>query len=677
MQAKETQHVVVDILTESMNTVLCNEKFTETRRESSAKSIVNIPELEIRDTRELIDKFQRERLEEKKKRLVYVAIFSAFLIIFGMLGSVLDFVFILFSGLEYDYTAANVCFLLLFLCYTTGIVALSTCFNEALDADEVLERPGSIFEYVRYLLSFSFFIISCAPAGFPPYLGILISLSAILMAFRPFYNGYFWFDRFTYKLDFYMIGWIIVFDYAFLYGAFMNVNESYRDSLSSLYLLVPLPPYPDGHAVFVPFFLISFLLTILIVYTLRICYIEHKLYWSTNGRSGSGATKIAVLFLYSFLIGISICLIFLGTMLLYYEKYPPGGDFQNGLFKGYAILIVGLEFLIPPLLVLLVGRTRLFNYIANQFDSDRHNLERDGAFISDLLDHIPMQIGDSWWVHYDKCNREKNSSYDQSNFMHYWYEGKICQLEETQMTVLLKNSTDEEEFWCFDLKITSTDSNQLLDDAKENLRCIDWENMSVDLFLISVRDTSSKPYFTLSRKVRPNERIDYFISHSWSDDGTAKYNKLKELSDWHFLKYYRYPTFWFDKVCIDQNNIGLGLKVLPINVMACRWMLILCGSSYTSRLWCVWEIFTLFAFASIDTAVERLKIYPLSDVDDNVMEKLLSFDVKLAHCYDPNEEKKLRSVIEANGDSNFNARVQDLARKSLNYNIGVHQEKQL
>jgi len=148
---------------------------------------------------------------------------------------------------------------------------------------------------------------------------------------------------------------------------------------------------------------------------------------------------------------------------------------------------------------------------------------------------------------------------------------------------MLKNHFNEDEFYDFDLKVNSIDATLLLDEAKENLRCIDWQNISKDLFLVSVRDSSSTSYYSLSRKVHANEQIDYFISHSWSDDGAAKYEKLSELADLHYSKYNRYPTFWFDKVCIDQNNIGVGLKVLPINVMACRWMLILCGDTYPTR----------------------------------------------------------------------------------------------
>ena len=55
------------------------------------------------------------------------------------------------------------------------------------------------------------------------------------------------------------------------------------------------------------------------------------------------------------------------------------------------------------------------------------------------------------------------------------------------------------------------------------------------------------------------------------DDPIAKYDKLCEMVNVYKMKNSgREPTFWLDKVCIDQANISDGLKVLPINVMACK-----------------------------------------------------------------------------------------------------------
>merc|ERR1712036_43743 len=83
--------------------------------------------------------------------------------------------------------------------------------------------------------------------------------------------------------------------------------------------------------------------------------------------------------------------------------------------------------------------------------------------------------------------------------------------------------------------------------------------------------------FQLSRQVLPGERIDYFISHSWHDNAEAKWAALERAVDDFRVAHGRYPTFWLDKVCIDQENIGDGLRSLPVSIMACKKMMVLCG----------------------------------------------------------------------------------------------------
>ena len=75
------------------------------------------------------------------------------------------------------------------------------------------------------------------------------------------------------------------------------------------------------------------------------------------------------------------------------------------------------------------------------------------------------------------------------------------------------------------------------------------------------------------------------MSHSWYDDPNAKIAMLSNLANNFQREKGRFPTFWLDKVCIDQNKIKDGLKVLPINVMACKKMLVLAGPTYPKRLW--------------------------------------------------------------------------------------------
>ena len=137
---------------------------------------------------------------------------------------------------------------------------------------------------------------------------------------------------------------------------------------------------------------------------------------------------------------------------------------------------------------------------------------------------------------------------------------------------------------------------ELLEMAHGNLRCIEWENITKALMSGSTCGAADEG---LSRPVRHGEHIDYFMSHSWHDDAKAKWDALRRCAEQFKVRHGRYPTFWLDKVCIDQENIADGLRALPVNVMACDKMLVLCGDTYAHRLWCIWEIFTLLAFTDV------------------------------------------------------------------------------
>jgi hypothetical protein len=80
--------------------------------------------------------------------------------------------------------------------------------------------------------------------------------------------------------------------------------------------------------------------------------------------------------------------------------------------------------------------------------------------------------------------------------------------------------------------------------------------------------------------------IDYFVSHSWSDCPRQKFSQLCAVTLLFRQKHGRQPTFWLDKVCIDQQNIERTLRCLPVFEQACNELLILFGDSYASRLWC-------------------------------------------------------------------------------------------
>ena len=66
--------------------------------------------------------------------------------------------------------------------------------------------------------------------------------------------------------------------------------------------------------------------------------------------------------------------------------------------------------------------------------------------------------------------------------------------------------------------------------------------------------------------------VDAFVSHSWSDDGHAKFEKLHEWSGGEGR------LLWLDKACIDQTNIDASLAALPIFITACKVLVKTVGS---------------------------------------------------------------------------------------------------
>eukprot|EP00929_Paragymnodinium_shiwhaense_P009697 TRINITY_DN113966_c0_g1_i1.p1 TRINITY_DN113966_c0_g1~~TRINITY_DN113966_c0_g1_i1.p1 ORF type:complete len:273 (+),score=27.43 TRINITY_DN113966_c0_g1_i1:2-820(+) len=205
---------------------------------------------------------------------------------------------------------------------------------------------------------------------------------------------------------------------------------------------------------------------------------------------------------------------------------------------------------------------------------------------------------------------------------------------------------------------------EVLSLATQQLRCIDWTNISEELMTGAICSSDApdiSTLYSLSRPVREDEVIDYFLSHSWHDDVQVKWRKLQQVASEFEARQGRCPTFWLDKVCINQSCIADGLKVLPVNVMACRQVLVLCGSTYPDRLWCIWEMCVVFSFACPEQALERLRFELLSQgSSSDVMQRLLHFESKNARCYDPNEQRKLLQVIETIGADRFDGQIRRL-----------------
>ena len=194
---------------------------------------------------------------------------------------------------------------------------------------------------------------------------------------------------------------------------------------------------------------------------------------------------------------------------------------------------------------------------------------------------------------------------------------------------------------------------RLMEDAVAQLRCVEWENIQRSLFTVSPRaipeekrEAHKKKLYALSRKVEKDEltgmpkKIDFFVSHSWQDDGHASYTALANVAEEFKKLNHRYPTFWLDAVCFDQDNIANCLKVLPINVMQCDKVLVLGGETYAKRLWCVWELYTIFAFKRQKDAIKMIQLACLDDMEmecDKCKEGNFAGEAKsVVLCQNPN-----------------------------------------
>ena len=173
-----------------------------------------------------------------------------------------------------------------------------------------------------------------------------------------------------------------------------------------------------------------------------------------------------------------------------------------------------------------------------------------------------------------------------------------------------------------------------------------------DLFKTSPRELSNwsveekKKLHDLSEPVIVKTRldkIDYFISHAWADNAENKCYAMRYFIG-SFSTVSRKPSFWLDKVCIDQNDTTKGIECLPINIGACKKILILMGKEYMTRLWCIWELFMLFTFCNRELGLERLRIVCIDD-DIDFAREVENFSIDKAHAFDPNEEYRLRYIM--------------------------------
>ena len=113
------------------------------------------------------------------------------------------------------------------------------------------------------------------------------------------------------------------------------------------------------------------------------------------------------------------------------------------------------------------------------------------------------------------------------------------------------------------------------------LRAVSLADVTWDEFK---QNTPDPRCYLKSRKVT-FDQVDYFISHSWSDDPVAKWDAVQAMRKEFKAKNGREPLVWFDKYCIDQNAIDQSVRRLPIFVVSAQKFFVLLGPSYAARCW--------------------------------------------------------------------------------------------
>ena len=171
----------------------------------------------------------------------------------------------------------------------------------------------------------------------------------------------------------------------------------------------------------------------------------------------------------------------------------------------------------------------------------------------------------------------------------------------------------------------------------------------------------------------PLGTVDAFVSHSWQDDPELKWAALQAWRREFVAAHKREPTIWFDRLCIvqDAELIAQQLASLPVYLAGCRTLLVLRGSTYTSRLWCVLE---LFIFSEMGAGIDQIRVvrlagvpdigpnsgpsrrrgFHVSQVSDVAIQRFsgassFGFDVRNATTTDPRDRYALLAVIENAG----------------------------
>lgn len=205
--------------------------------------------------------------------------------------------------------------------------------------------------------------------------------------------------------------------------------------------------------------------------------------------------------------------------------------------------------------------------------------------------------------------------------------------------------------------------------ARSSFRYIRFDLLTLEHMLSNSTDTDS--LYALSQPARLGD-VDLFISHSWSDDALAKWHELQDWGAEFAHQNSRPARVWFDRACLDQNAMRSEraleevLAQLPIFLAGSRQLLVVCGPTWHSRLWCQVELFIFAAMHTHeDNGQPNISMRLLgadSAARTAISDGLAAFRVQAALCSNEAHQQLLLSAI-ADGFGGLDAF--NLAMRSL------------
>lgn len=160
--------------------------------------------------------------------------------------------------------------------------------------------------------------------------------------------------------------------------------------------------------------------------------------------------------------------------------------------------------------------------------------------------------------------------------------------------------------------------------------------------------------------------IDLFVSHSWRDPPEAKFAQLQAIVSDFRRRHGREPLLWIDKFCIDQADIGNGIRYLPVHLLCSRKVVSLVGSTYLTRAWCCWELFMAMGQNHRKSSSIELGFHLLDRSElPLVLKQFEDFDMEQTNCHSSDELARMIEIIKNSKDGlpGFNATVSQYVHK--------------